>query len=147
MHALHTNQRAALVPKPNEEITIISAGNSPDALISYINFMRQRLNLGPLTLDQKLSSKARRKGLELQRKNVVLLKSQLAKYNNKSNLKNGKKTHLISSPVIESKEYLDYALSHQCNSVGIHTCEKSTENKIGSITIQVFSLSKKYPRH
>ena len=142
MHALHTNERASLAPKFNQEITIISSGNSPDALISYVNFMRQRLNLGPLTLDQDLSSKARRKGLELQSRNTMLLKSQLAKNNNKSNLKNHKKTHLISSPVIESKEYLDYALSHQCNSVGIHTCEKSTEKKIGSITIQVFSLAK-----
>ncbi len=142
MHALHTNQRASLLSKFNQEITIISAGNSPDALISYINFMRQRLNLGPLTLDQDLSSKARRKGLELQRRNTMLLKSQLEKYDNQNNLKNRKKTHLISSPVIESKEYLDYALSHQCNSVGIHTCEKSTEKRIGSITVQVFSLAR-----
>ena len=142
MTALHINERASLVPKFNQEITIISAGNSPDALISYVNFMRQRLNLGPLTLDQDLNSKARRKGLELQRKSIMLLKSQLVKYNNQNNIKNNKKTHLISSPVIESKEYLDYALSHQCNSVGIHTCEKSMEKRIGSITIQVFSLAK-----
>lgn len=139
MRATHPSQHASLVPKFNHEVTIISEGNSADALIASINFMRQRLNLSPITLDPVLNSKARRKALALQRKNALLLKSQLAKHHTEKLLAPRPKTYLIPSPITESDQYLKCVLNHQCNAVGIYTCEKPHGSTVASFTVQVFS--------
>lgn len=139
MRATHISQQASLVPKVNHEITIISEGNSSDAVISYINFMRHRLNLTPLALDPVLSNKAKRKALALQKKSAILIQSQRAKHHTDKLFVAHKKTYLIPSPITESNQYLECVLNHQCNAVGIYTYEKTKVNKVDSFTIQVFS--------
>lgn len=143
MRTTHTSQRGSLTSKvpSNQEITIISAGNSSDALISYINFMRQRLNLTPLALDPALCSKARRKAQDLEKKSVLLLKPQLASHQTEKLIATHQKTYLIASPIIESHQYLNYVLSHHCSSVGIHTSKKKSGAGVDSFTIQVLNLA------
>jgi uncharacterized protein YkwD len=113
------------------DTVVITRALSKDMLISYINFMRQFMNLAPMSIDSSLSEEAERRAKFLSEHNHIHVDPDRSVF---SVSKAGTMSWIhgnrlpirspfrIMIPPFDSDDYLSFILNEQYSTIGICVC-------------------------
>jgi hypothetical protein len=112
----------------NHEVVLVSEETAPDLLLAYVNYRRNNYDLQPLGLKADLCERAKRRASYMRRRPIS------SSYSKRIN-------QVIRKPLLDSGEYLDIILSHNCCGLGISNYTRCIGGKDVTYTVQVLTMT------
>lgn len=114
----------------DREVLLVSEETSPDLLLAYVNYRRNNFDLQPLGLENHLCDKAKRHASYMSQRPIY---SAYTRFINQ----------VIRKPLLDSGEYLDIILSHNCRGLGISSYTRRVGDEDVTYTVQVLTMANK----
>lgn len=114
----------------DREVLLVSEETSPDLLLAYVNYRRNNFDLQPLGLQANLCDRAKRRASYMRHRPISSSYTRMI-------------NQVIHKPLLESGEYLDIILSHNCRGLGISSYTRRVGGEDVTYTVQVLTMANK----
>ena len=130
MYIAYDIDRNARTVGTNRELVLVSEETAPDLLLAYVNYRRNNFDLQPLGLTPDLCDRAKRRASYMRRRPITSLYTKQV-------------SQVIRKPLLDSGEYLDIILSHNCRGLGVSSYTRRVGDKDITYTVQVLTMANK----